>query len=235
MLDVLSINGLSVSKSTVASQLHLGDCLDILQKLPDKSIDCIVTDPPYGINYKSLSHKLPLRSIANDKREAYKLLDDTLALVYDKLKPNSHIYIFTNWQAYHSMAEVVKKYFNLKNVLIWEKNSNTRGDLKGNYGYKHEMIMYAHKGRRFLNGRRDGNILKFNKVPSAWMLHPTEKPIELLEYLIQKSTNMGETVLDMFAGSGSTLVAAKNVGREYIGIELEKAWHDVAQKRLAGL
>lgn len=214
------------------SALHLGDCLEVLSSLPDNSIDCILTDPPYGINYLSRSHSLALTRIANDGQEAYELLDKALSLAYQKLKPDRHVYIFTTWQAYEPMAAITRKYFNLKNVLIWAKNNRTRGDLKGNYGYQHEMIFYAHKGRRHLFGKRDGNILSFAKVATQAMQHPTEKPLRLLEYLISKSTQEGETVLDMFMGSGSTCVAAKQTNRKYIGIEMEPVWFQVAQERV---
>jgi site-specific DNA-methyltransferase (adenine-specific) len=218
--------------TTARSQLLLGDCLEVLERLPDESIDCMVTDPPYGINYLSRSHSLPLTRILNDGMEAYSLLDKALAIASRKLKQNSHLYIFTTFQAYAPMAEVVQKYFTLKNALIWVKNNRTRGDLKGNYGYQYEMVLYAHKGRRHLIGSRDANILRFDKVPSNHMQHPTEKPIKLLEYLIAKSTFEGEVVLDMFMGSGSTCVAAKNTKRHYIGIELEPVWFEVAKARL---
>lgn len=215
-----------------ASFLFLADCLEVLPTLPDDSVDCIITDPPYGMNYKSLSRSMPKATIANDGPEAYSLLDNALAIAVQKLKLDSHVYIFTDWHVYEPMAEVVKKYFNLKNVLVWAKNNRTRGDLKGNYGYQHEMVFYAHKGRRHLLGKRDGNVLNFNKVYSNRMKHPTEKPVSLLKYLIGKSTNEGETILDMFAGSGSMCVAAQNLKRNYIGIEVDETWYRVARKRL---
>lgn len=221
-----------LSRVAHPSKLLLGDCLDVLKQLPDASVDCIVTDPPYGIRYQSRSHSLPLDRMANDDEGAYDLLDKALAIAWHKLKENSHIYVFTTWQAFAPMAEVVKRYFNLKNVLVWVKNNRTRGDLKGNYGYQHEMVLYAHKGRRYLSGKRDANILHFDKVPSNYMQHPTEKPVKLLEYLIEKSTAVGETVLDMFMGSGSTCLAAKRLNRNYIGIEIEPVWYEVARKRL---
>jgi site-specific DNA-methyltransferase (adenine-specific) len=214
------------------SRIYLGNCLDVLETLADESVDCIITDPPYGINYLSRSHSLPLTKIANDGEEAYELLDKALAIARYKLKPDRHLYIFTNWQAFESMAPIVRKYFTLKGALAWIKNNRTRGDLKGNYGYQYEMVLYAHKGRRYLFGKRDSDVLHFDKVPTQLMQHPTEKPVKLLEYLIAKSTAEGETVLDMFMGSGSTCVAAKRLHREYIGIELEKEWFEVATKRL---
>ncbi len=218
---------------SLLSSIYLGNALDVLRMLPDNSVDLILTDPPYGINYMSRSKSLPLTKISNDKAsEAYELLDNVLNLAEKKLKPDRHIYIFINWQAYEGMAPVVKKYFKLKGALAWIKNNRTRGDLKGNYGYQYEMVLYAHKGRRWLFGKRDSDILYFDKVPTQYMQHPTEKPIKLLEYLIGKSTEVGEVVLDMFMGSGSTCVAAKNTGRRYIGIEMEPTWFAVAKKRL---
>lgn len=222
-----------VTPAHPTSQLLLGDCLDLLTTLPDNSIDCIVTDPPYGIRYLSRSRALPLVRIANDNERAYATLDKALAIAYHKLKHNRHLYIFTNWQAYIPMAAIVAKYFTLKNVLIWEKNNQTRGDLAGNYGYQYEMILYAHKGRRELWGRRDSNILQFRKVPDYYMYHPTEKPVPLLEYLITKSTLPREMVLDMFMGSGSTCLAAKRTNRNYIGIEIESVFFEIAQARVA--
>jgi len=217
------------------SQLLFGDCLALLPGVADDSVDCIITDPPYGVHYQSRSHSLPQVRIANDDERAYGLLEQALAIAQRKLKHNSHIYVFTSWQAFTPMAAVVKKYFNLKNALVWVKNNCTRGDLKGNYGYQYEMILYAHKGRRLLSGRRDRNLLRFAKVPTQAMRHPTEKPVPLLKYLIEKSTVPGEVVLDMFMGSGTTCVAAKHLHRRYVGIELKRVWYDLAVQRLEAL
>lgn len=219
---------------TVHSQLLLGDCLELLHDLPDHSVDCVITDPPYGISYLSRSRTMVQTRIANDGPEAYSLLDKALALAERKLKCDSHVYVFSTWQAFTDMAAVVMRYFLLKNVLVWVKNNRTRGDLKANYGYQHELVLYAHKGRRYLNGSRDANILSFKKVPTQAMQHPTEKPLAMLEYLIGKSTQEGETVLDPFMGVGSVCAAAKNLGRHYIGIELEQVWYDIARQRLEG-
>lgn len=218
-----------------SSQLLLGDCRTALQCLPNASVDCIITDPPYGINYQSRSRTLALTRIANDNAQAYALLDQALTLASQKLKHDRHIYVFTTWQAFAPMAEIVRKYFTLKNVLVWAKNNRTIGDLKGNYGYQYELILYAHKGRRHLFGSRDANILSFKKVSTRAMQHPTEKPVKLLEYLIAKSTLAGEVVLDMFAGSGTTCLAARHLHRAYIGIEVEPAWYEVANKRLEAI
>src|SRR5579864_9154737 len=103
---------MSEASEPLTSALYLGNALDILPTLADESVDLICTDPPYGINYMSRSHSLPLTKIANDKgREAYDLLDKVLAIAWKKLKPDRHVYIFANWQAFEGIAPVVKKYF----------------------------------------------------------------------------------------------------------------------------
>lgn len=216
------------------SHLFQGNCLKALACLSDHSIDCIITDPPPGICCQSQSDASPLDRMAHDDDDAYALLDQALATAWRKLKENSHIYIFTSWQAFAPMAKVVKKYFNLKNALVWVKDKPTRSDQKGNYDHQYEMILYAHKGRRYLSGKRDANILYFDTVPPLHILHPAEKPVALIEYLLTKSTGEGETVLDMFMGAGTTCVAAQRMNRRYIGIELEPAWFALASQRLEG-
>src|SRR5713101_3660284 len=87
--------------------LYLADCVDALEALPDNSVDCIITDPPYGIGYKSLSRSLVLTTVANDDLGAYSLLDAALAVAWRKLRYDRHVYVFTTWQAFAPMAEVV--------------------------------------------------------------------------------------------------------------------------------
>lgn len=221
------------SAEPLISQIYLGNALDILPTLLDESVDLLLADPPYGINYISKSKSLVLRKIAGDKgKEAYELLDKVLAIAVKKLKSNRHVFVFTNFQAYEFMAPIVRKCFTQKGALIWVKNNGTRGDVKATFSRAHEDIIHAQKGRRFLFGRRDFDVLAFSRVATQRMLHPTEKPTTLLKYLIEKSTEPGEVVLDMFAGSGSTLLAAKEAGRGYIGIEMEPAFFEIAKKRL---
>lgn len=214
-------------------ELYLGNALAILPTLPDESVDLLLTDPPYGINYISKSKSLALRKIAGDKgKEAYELLDNVLALAVKKLKPNRHVFIFTNFQAYEFMAPIVRKYFTQKGALVWVKNNGTRGDVKATFSRAHEDIIHAQTGRRWLFGKRDFDVLNFKRVATQHMRHPTEKPVELLKYLIEKSTLPGEVVLDPFMGSGSTGEAAKETRRGFIGIEMEPTWFEGATKRL---
>ena len=212
----------------------LGDCTTLLDTIPDNSLDLLLTDPPYGINYESEHREVnPFEKLKNDILEkTLTVLDKTLQIASRKLKENSHVYIFTSWKTYPYLLPIVERYFTLKNLLVWVKNNWTAGDLDANYGQIHEFILFAHKGRRHLNGKRDASVLHFDRVPENGRIHPTEKPLKLLEYLIEKSSQSGEVVCDLFAGVASTCVAAKNKGRKYLGIELDKRWYDVGLARL---
>ncbi len=219
---------------TTAPGLFLGDCRVLLETIPDDSVDCIITDPPYGLNYVSEHKIIEDDPLVNDgEEEALQVLDESLSVASRKLKDNSHIYIFSSWKTYPQTMPIVSKYFDVKNILVWEKNNWTAGDLEANYGQIHEFIIFAHKGRRHLNGHRDSSVLHFKRVPeNTPNRHPTEKPVGLLSYLIEKSTAEGETVLDMFMGSGSTCVAAQNTKRKYIGMEIDEQWFARACERI---
>lgn len=213
--------------------LHLGDCRDVLDQLPDGSIDLLLTDPPYGLNYISPARTLPFAPMVNDDGEAaFEVLDGALAVALPKLKPDSHVYVFTCWKTVRPMAAVVRQYFRLSNVLVWVKNNWGVGDLEGAYGEQTELILFAQKGHRALNGVPQSNVLPFGRVGTNQLQHPTQKPVELLGYLIAKSTYPGALVADPFMGSGSTCIAARNTGRRYLGIEIDQQWYQVALQRM---
>lgn len=213
-----------------------GDCLLLMQQMIDKDrkVDCIIVDPPYGINHKSNRRKdkndMTTRSgILNDV-DNEDLLEKAIELSYNLLKNNSHIYWFTRWDMLDVHLPMLKKYYNLKNVLIWDKGNRGSGDLMGSYGGRYECIIYGMKGRRTLNKidgvQRHDDILNYSKVSHQKLIHPHQKPLDLLEFLIEKSTDEGETILDMFGGVGSTLKAALNKNRKCIAMELDSEVYD---------
>ena len=211
-------------------KLYNGDCLEVMDKLieEDIKVDCILTDPPYGMNFKSNHRKNKYEKIENDNNLNF------LPLLFNKLykilNDNSHIYCFCSWHNIDKFKIEFEKYFKLKNIIVWEKNNTSMGDLKGSYAPKHEFILYGHKGRRLRNGFRYADIIKAKRTNNK--LHPTQKPVDLLELLLKQSTNENEIVLDCFMGSGSTGVACVNTGRKFIGIELDKNYFDIASKRI---
>ena len=122
--------------------------------------------------------------------------------------------------------------FDIKSELIWNKVYHGMGDLKAQFAPTHENIIFAVKGKFAFPGGRPRDLLTCEKLNSAHMVHPTEKPVELMEDIITSITRENDIILDPFAGSGSALVAAKQTGRRYIGIELDEGYYQTALHRL---
>jgi len=187
---------------------------DNVAKLMDgNKADIVFTDPPYGYRYKSKYSKLNKHEeIKNDDR----ILNFWEPMISSCSK-NSAIFICGSWQTifdwYHKFTEHIK----LKNLIVWKKNNWSLGDLKGSFAGQHELIMFGCKGKVELLGKRDSDIWEFDRVPPT--LHPTMKPIILIEYAMSKV--LGNKVLDLFLGSGSTLIACEKTGRTCYGMEIE--------------
>ena len=207
------------------NKLIIGDCLEELPRLKDESVDCVIIDPPYGIDYQSNHKKEKYDKIQNDGKEAFELLDKSLKLVEEKMKKNSHIYVFTSWKVLEKVKPLIEEFFEVKNCLVWNKNNWSMGDLNGNYAEKYELILFATKGKRKLSSEVSRPVNVIDCARTGNTEHPTQKPVELLQQLIRNSTKKGEVVLDCFAGSGSTLKAAQLEHRKWIGIELEEEFN----------
>ncbi|KKL59270.1 hypothetical protein LCGC14_2217000, partial [marine sediment metagenome] len=207
------------------NKLIINDCLKEIPKLDDGIVDCLIIDPPYGIGWQSNYRKEKYDKIKNDDKESFNLLDNSLKLIEPKLKKNSHIYIFTSWKVLDKIKPIIEKYFPVKNCIVWDKENWGSGDLDGNYGEQYELILFAKKGNRKLNSeKRPINIIRVPRTNNKE--HPTQKPIELLKELIQNSTKEKELVVDYFAGSGSTLKASKELGRKWVGMEVDETYEE---------
>lgn len=205
------------------------DCLETMKRMPDGFVDLVLTDPPYGMDYVSSRRRHKFEAIANDKTVVW--IPDFLRETYRILKLDSHIYLFCNDYAISDFRNTMQDVgFSVKRTLVWVKNNHTSGDLEGDFANKTEFILFAHKGRKPLNGGRDTNVLHFDRV--AILEHPTQKPTDLCSYLLQKSTGEGALVYDPFMGSGTTARACKDLGRNYIGSEISKEYCDIAERRL---
>jgi site-specific DNA-methyltransferase (adenine-specific) len=205
------------------------DCLEYMKTLPDKSFDLVLTDPPYGMAYQSSRRTDKHEKIALDT--SIEWFEGFAKELYRVMRDDTHAYIFCNeYEISHFRDWLEDAGFTNKRTLVWVKNNHTSGDLEGDYGNKTEFILYAQKGRRLLNGHRDTNVLNFARVSSD--NHPTEKPEDLCKYLIEKSTVENETVFDPFAGGGTTLVAAKQLNRDAVGIEISEKYCEIARQRL---
>lgn len=191
------------------------DCLDYMKTLPDKCIDLVLTDAPYGMSFQSNYRKEKHNRIENDNNL------DWLPLWINQInrikKDSAHLYIFCSWHNVDVFKKQIEEYFPVKNILIWAKNNTGMGDLVNDYAPQYEMILYCNPNNKALNFGRDSNILRFNRTKNK--LHPTEKPVDLIQYLIKKSTQDGNIVLDTFSGSCPVAIACHNLNRNFIFIE----------------
>ena len=212
-------------------KIYQGDCLEIVQQIESKSVDLIVTDPPYLIDFCSNYRNVKYNKIKNDKMKNNKdLISNYFKECNRILNDDTAIYCFCSWHNIDFFKQEFEKYFKLKNIIIWQKNNTSMGDLKGSYAPKYEMVLFGHKGRRLLNGFRYPDILEAKRTGNK--LHPTEKPVDLLEVFIKQSSNEGDIVFDGFMGSASTGVACLNTNRRFIGIELDEDYFNTSEERL---
>lgn len=216
-------------------QLIKGFSEEELKKIPDESVDLIIIDPPYGINYDTNfrnEESDTIGSISLDNEKIWETFPEVVRECYRILKNDSALYCFSRWDVTERFRAILSKYFVIKNRLNWIKNNWSMGDLNGSYAMQCEDIIFAAKGRHILNDGRSTDALKFDRVAGQSLLHSHQKPIELLNFLIKKSSKRGDCVLDCYAGSGSTIISAVNLGRKSIGIELNDKYLNIVKDRL---
>jgi site-specific DNA-methyltransferase (adenine-specific) len=208
-----------------------GDCLEVMKDIPDKSIDLVITDPPYGINYQS---NMRVMSDKFDKLAGDNDLSRLIAYdeIYRVLKNDCVAIIFCSFKNYAEDYKKLEEKFSIKNTIIWDKGGGGIGDLVHSLLTDYEMAIIAHKGMCAIRGKRDGSVWQEGKVFNGDMEHPTEKPVNLIERMIYKFSDDGNLILDCFAGGGSTLLACRNSKRRFIGIEISPKYCKIAEDRL---
>jgi site-specific DNA-methyltransferase (adenine-specific) len=211
-----------VTPSTSGSRLIHGDCLNVLPKLEPGSVDLVLTDPPYLVNYRDRSG----RSIAGDRNGDW--VRPAFAGIYNAMKPDSLCVSFYSWNRVDTFMAAWKA-VGLTPVghIVWRKPyaSNSRF-----LSYSHEQAYLLAKGRPSVpeNPIRDVQDWKY----TGNILPPNQKPVENLIALIESFTRPGDLVLDPFAGSGSTAEAALATGRRFTAIEKDRRYFEIARDRL---
>jgi DNA modification methylase len=224
-----------------------GDCLEVMKKMPDNSVDMIWTDPPFGHDNHSgdLNSRLNKFRGLNDQPIANDGAEDMRRVVGGMLKEAARILVKDcccccccccggggprptfAWLAQRMDGEGLKFFHS----VIWDK---VNPGLGWRYRRQHEMIMVAHREAGKLlwsdDDRAISNVMRLSKPRTGQ--HPNEKPIELVEKFIEAHTLSGQIILDPFLGSGTTAVAAERLGRRWIGIEMEPKYCAIAQERL---
>jgi len=213
--------------------LYFTDSVRGLARLPDQSVDLVVTDPPYGQDYSTGRQKHTIRRTTRIPNDAGQLDIGRLMAELDRVtKPESHCYIFTSWKTVDVWKQPFERFFILKNILIWSKDNHTAGDLAWSYAQSYEMILFGMKGRKKLSGRRDRDSVYLPKVKSHAQEHLLQKPSGLITYLIGKSSLPGDVVLDPFAGSGTTGACCIEAGRNSIQFEMDRRHRSVLVRRM---
>lgn len=194
------------------STIFLGDCREILPQID--RVDLVLTDPPYGMNFQSNHRAVKHLKIQGDKELPVELIELAIA------KASAAAYVFCRWD---NLSDMPKP----KSVLAWVKNNWSMGDLEHEHGRQWEACcFYPKENHKFI--KRIPDVINAERTGNDF--HPTEKPLKLMRIILE--SNIGETILDPFMGSGTTLLAAKNLGRQAIGIELEEKYCEIAVKRL---
>jgi site-specific DNA-methyltransferase (adenine-specific) len=207
------------------------EAVALLRSLEPTSAQVIIADPPYGIAYHS-NHRVgknPHAPVTNDwnfKIGAF------LIAAGNVLKEGGVLYLFTRWDVYPLWSSLVAPPLTLKNVIVWNKDNHSAGDLRGDFGNKYEMLMMLTRGKFRRRGHRWSNVWEFPRVSAAAMLHPTQKPVALIQRAIEASSDLGDLVLDPFCGSGSTGVAALACGRRVLLGDVDPAMVRMSRVRL---
>lgn len=217
---------MNIQENTV---IH-GDSLTVLRQMEPESEDAIITDPPYGIDYHT---KGMGGSIKNDKAPFIWFLYDAFRVLKSGASGRRTLICFTRWDVEQTFINAIQLAgFNVKSEVIWNKVTHGMGDLKAQFAPMHENIVFAIKGKFTFPGHRPNDLVTHQRLNGPQMIHPTEKPVSLLADLITAVTKPGDLILDPFAGSGSTLVAAKKTGRRFVGVELDYEYFEKAQRRV---
>lgn len=206
---------------------------NVLRLMDKQEADMLLTDPPYNVDYEGKT--VDALKIENDNMtstEFYNFLLDSFRNMFEVTKCGSSVYVFhadTEGLNFRNAFNAVG--FKLAQCLVWVKNTFVMG--RQDYQWRHEPILYGWKegaGHYFINDRKQSTVLEFDK-PTRNAEHPTMKPIDLLVYLIKNSSKENDLILDLFGGSGSTLIAAEQVKRRCYTMELDPKYCDVIVKR----
>lgn len=241
-------------------RLYNEDCLAVLDNMESDSVDCIVSDIPYtiisggcttgaygnrkrgkkGVYINEGSKHVSLCGVLDDSETYMKngkmfkkndiQFSDWMPYLYKVLKNGCHCYLMVTPRHIKELQEEAEKAgFVYQQMIVWDKGTNTPNRY---YLNSYELILMLRKGAaRSINNMGTKNILRV-KAKVGGRLHPTEKPVELMKILVENSTNIGDTVLDPFMGSGATGVACKESERDFIGIEIDEKYYNIAKERL---
>jgi len=209
-------------------QLYLGDCLKVMKQIPNESIDMILTDIPYGeVNRPSNG----LRNLDKGDADIFDMPMNILINEFIRVCRGS-FYIFCGWSQLGEIKNILINNKISTRIIIWEKTNPS--PMNGQYIWLSgiEPAVYGKKRKATFNEHCKNTVLRYSSGRSK--LHPTQKNLDLFEYLINVSSNENDIILDPFLGSGTTAVACKKLNRRCVGIEINEEYIKIAQARIKG-
>jgi DNA modification methylase len=194
---------------------------DMNKLMLGKTANMVLTDPPYGVSYQSNGRT---------KTEKFDVLknDDVILDIVPTIKQFSQgwIFVWTSWKVLNKWIDALSELEYPTNMIIWNKGGGGIGDLKKTYSSDYEIALVWNRGNE-LTGKRHGSVWDIGKDAASKYLHPTQKPVGLGVQAIETTTNRNDIVLDLFGGSGSTLIAAQETNRIAYLMELDQKYVDV--------
>ena len=220
-------------------KLYNDDCLDVLKEVDDNSVDFILTDPPYNIARDNNLHTMGRKGIDFGEWDKGFDLFSYIDLLPRVCTKDASVVIFNDWKNIGEIAKYAEsKGLVIKDMLRWEKSNPMPRNRDRRFIVDYEVAVWLTmpKAKWTFNRQSEtydrplfkGSIVCGNEKTA----HTTQKPIWLMKEILQVLSNEGDTVLDPFMGSGSTGVACKELGRNFIGVELDKQYFDIATKRV---
>jgi len=210
---------------------------DVARVMAGERADAVVTDPPYGIDYVT-NHRTWRTHIAKPLANDNHVPIECLSALPQILNDGAAVYWFCTEHGIAPFYEAIEELgLKPKRCLVWDKGNWAAGDLEGDWGVQTEYIAWAAYGDHKLRGSRPSNLLAFNRWVAAArdVDHPTQKPIDLISFIIEKSSDNGNVIYDPFLGSGTTMVACEQLGRQGRGIEIAPEYCSVSLERMSGL
>lgn len=213
------------------------DAVEWLDRLPAKSLDLVITDPPYESleKHRAIGTTTRLKHSLASSNDWFSIFPnerfpELFRAVYRALKPDSHFYLFCDQETmFFAKPKAEEAGFKFWKPLVWDKRKIGMGY---HYRARYEFILFFEKGKRRLNDLGVPDVIECPRVLKGY---PTEKPVRVNEVLIEQSTERGDLVADPFMGSGSTGVAALTQGRRFIGNDIADNAHRLARERLAAV
>lgn len=210
-------------------RLMCGDStsIDAVEKLMNgEKADMVFTDPPYGVSYQSNMRTKSDKFAVIDN-------DDTFLTEWINLLPvvsSGWVFVWTTWKVIQKWIEITSPIGPMTNMIIWDKGGGGIGDLDKTFSTDYEIALVFNRGAS-IEGKRLGSVWSIGKDRAKEYVHPTQKPVELGSNAIENCTKSGGAVLDLFGGSGSTLIACENTGRKCFMSELDPHYCDVIVAR----